>query len=503
MKLIEVLDHIDAVSYEIPEQLREFGVKNLCHNSRLADNGSLFVCKKGAVADGHAYAASAYNKGARCFIAERELDIPKDAAVIIVQDANIELCKLAIEFYNRPAERLKIIGVTGTKGKTTVALSIYSVLSSAGYNVGYVGTNGAYYGGKIHETANTTPDCLELQRIFYEMLLCGVTTVVIEVSSQALWQNRIYGLKFNTCIFTNLYEDHIGGVEHPDIEHYKSCKRRLFTDYGAENVIVNADSSEWRYMVEGAECVNLIRTSSSGNKDCDLYATDKIKMMNGMLPGISFVLNSEKSTFTGSHDVFIPIPGEYSIENSLLCIAACLKLGLDLSDIVAHLSKATISGRFEPVLLESRPNSLFVIDYAHNGASLSAVLKTMREYCYGRIICLFGSVGGRTFGRRAELAQAAKALADIIIVTSDNPGDEDPQHIVDDIGKYLVGCDQEVFLIPDRQEAIHKAYELASDGDFVLLAGKGHEQYQLVGKEKIAFSEKEILLELDKMKSLT
>ena len=500
MKLIDVLNYIDSISYKIPQSMECFDVLNLCHNSRLADDTSLFVCKKGAVVDGHAYAGHAYKNGTRCFIAEKELDLPDDAAVILVADANCELCKLAIAFYDRPADRLKIIGVTGTKGKTTVALSIYSVLTSSGINAGYIGTNGAYYGGEIHETANTTPDCLELQRIFSEMLDCGVTTAIIEVSSQALWQNRIYGIKFDTCIFTNLYEDHIGGVEHPDMDHYRSCKRRLFTEYSVKSIIVNADSPEWEYMVDGADPSSIIKTSALGSPDCDFYATDKLKLMSGMRPGVSFVLHSSHNI---ANDAFIPIPGEYSIENALLCIATCQKLGMDIEEIIDYLSKASIEGRFETILLESRPNSLFVIDYAHNGASLRAVLGSMREYDPKRIICVFGSVGGRTFGRRAELASVAKEMADIIIVTSDNPGEEDPRHVVEDIGSHLTDCNKEVFLVVDRKEAIEKAYELSRDGDFVLLAGKGHETYQLIGKEKTPFSERSVLFEIDKLESFT
>ena len=492
MKLSEALQYIKIVNAHIPPSMSEYEFAAICHNSRLACEGSLFICKKGAVSDGHAYAGDAYDRGVRCFIAERELDLPQDAAVIIVNDANTEMCKLAVEFYGHPAEKLRIVGITGTKGKTTVALSIYSILTSSGVHAGYIGTNGAYYGGKVFETANTTPDCLELQRIFREMLISGVSTVIIEVSSQALWQSRIYGIRFESCIFTNLYEDHIGGHEHPDMDHYRACKKSLFTDYGAESIIVNADSPDWKYMTEGVTCPYIIKTSSEGKIDCDFYATDKIRLMNRMLPGVSFELN-------GTHDVFIPIPGEYSIENGLLCIAACVHLGLELEDVIRYLSRVSISGRFEALRLRSRPDSLFVIDYAHNGASLKAVLRSMREYSPRRIICVFGSVGERTYGRRAELAHAAKEGADVIIVTSDNPGNEDPWHVVEDIASYLDGCKREVYLIPDRKEALKKAYDIAQKGDFVLLAGKGHENYQLIGNQKVAFSEKEILFEFDRI----
>lgn len=500
MKIKEILKILNYKSYKIPENMRETRIISLCHNSRHADPFCLFFCRKGAVVDGHIYAKNAYTNGARFFVAERELDLPNDAAVIIVEDATDELRKLSIIFYGNPSQKLRIIGITGTKGKTTVALSIYNILRAGGISAGYIGTNGLYYNDYIFETTNTTPDCLDLQKSFREMVNNGVTTVVLEISSQALWQQRTYGLEFDTCVFTNLYEDHIGGYEHPTMEHYKSCKKMLFTDYKTDCIILNSDSPDADYMIDGAQCSNVITTSACGNNNCDFYADKVMKFMRGMLPGVSFELNSKSGE--NSNDVFIPIPGHYSVENGLLCIAACLRYGLKLDFIIEQMASLCIKGRFEPVLLETRPKSLFVIDYAHNGASLSAVLNALREYEPNRIICLFGSVGGRTFGRRAELANAAKAGADVIIVTSDNPDCEEPVDVVEDIGRYLKDAKVPVYLIADRKEAIEKAYKLSQDGDFILLAGKGHEAYQLIGGERVPFSERKILMRADSLSRL-
>lgn len=493
MKLSELLKNINYFALSLPEGFGDTDISELCHDSRQAGDGQAFFCKRGAVFDGHKYAISAYDKGARIFVVEYLLDLPTDAVQITVENADVELRHLASLFYGEPSEKLNIVGFTGTKGKTTCALSVYGILRENGFCAGYIGTNGIYYCDREIETVNTTPDCVSLQRTLRDMLQAGVTHVCVEISSQALWQERAYGIKFHTCVFTNLYEDHIGGNEHPDIEHYRACKRRLFTDYAVENIIVNADSPDYEYMIASSACKNILLCSARGNEKADIYAKDSIKFMSGMRPGVSFELYGD----FGKNDAFVPIPGLYSVENALLCIGVCFKLGLDVDRIIKSLSRLSVSGRFETVELKKRSNSLFVIDYAHNGASLSAVLDALREYEPKRIICLFGSVGGRTFTRRKDLATVADEKADVIIITTDNPDFEDPEHVVKDIFGYISNSDKQIYLIPDRKEAVEKAYEIAEDGDFVLFAGKGHEKYQLISGERVPFSEREILLNKD------
>lgn len=500
MKINDILNNIDVTSSHIPNETRKRVILSLCHDSRRATPTCAFFCKKGALSDGHEYAFHAYANGARIFIAERSLNIPDDAAVIITKSATDALNKLSVIFYGNPAKELKIVGITGTKGKTTVAISAYKIALSNGISAGYIGTNGIYYNGKQFETANTTPDVLELQKALREMKNDGVSTVMLEVSSQALWQNRIYGLEFESCVFTNLYRDHIGKFEHPDIEHYVSSKKKLFTDYPAKNIIASADSPYFEKMVEGIPCKNIITTSALGNENCTLIASDSIKIKNGIIPGISFNLCSSNKNILkpGKHlDVFMSVPGLYSVENGLLTIAICLTLGIKLESIIKCLSTLCVPGRFETVRLNSKPNSLFIIDYAHNGASLEAVISSLREYDPKRIICLFGSVGGRTFERRAELGRVAERCADVLIITSDNPNNEDPSSIITDIRNAVGETDKPVYTIQDRKEAIEKAYEIADDGDYVLLTGKGHETYQLIMGKRMPFSEKMILQHLD------
>lgn len=499
MTIGDLMCHIDVTSAYIPDPLKKRKILSLCHNSRHASPTSLFFCKSGALTDGHLYAPHAYKNGARLFVAERPLDLPRDAAVIITPNTNKALCELSVIFYGDPSKSLRMIGITGTKGKTTIALSVYNIAQSAGLKIGYIGTNGIYYNGKRYETVNTTPDVLELQGALRRMVDDGIKAVVLEVSSQALKQDRVYGIEFDICAFTNLYEDHIGGVEHPTFEDYRDCKKRLLTDYGAKNIVINADFEYCKYMLDGVTCDNIITTSAKGNKKASLFALSAVKTRNKILPGVSFKCNMR----TDMLDIFMPIPGLHSVENGLITIAICDLLGISPCVIEEKMPQLSIPGRFETVALSSRPKSLFIIDYAHNGASLSAVLSSLHEYEPKRIICLFGSVGGRTFGRRSELGIAARDGADVIIVTSDNPDNEDPYDIIDDINKELINTDKPVYLIPDRKDAIEKAVEIAEEGDYILLAGKGHETYQLIHGERILFSEREILINADKLNMLT
>ena len=494
MKITDIIKELEVLSAYIPAPMRRRTVLTLCHNSKYATPTCAFFCKTGAIADGHAYAYSAYLNGARIFIAEKALQLPDDAAVIITTNSTEALNKLAVKFYGDPSKELKIIGITGTKGKTTVAISAYKVALACKISAGYIGTNGVYYNGKSFETANTTPDALELQKTLREMRNDGVTTVFLEVSSQALWQDRIHGLEFDSCVFTNLYRDHIGGHEHPDIEHYKNSKKKLFTDYKTKCIIVNSDADSSEYMTDGTTCQKIITTSAQGNESCDLYAKNARKTKNGIIPGVSFKLHCGKKN---PFDVFIPTPGLYSVENALLILAICSRLGITPLMATKQLAALTVPGRFEIVMLETKPNSLFIIDYAHNGASLKAVINALREYEPKRIICLFGSVGGRTVERRAELGEVARDNADVLIITSDNPNNEDPMHVISDIRHAVGNTEKQVYCISDRADAVKKAYEIAKEGDYVLLAGKGHETYQLVLGKRIPFSEKEILIHED------
>lgn len=498
MKLDILIKSLNRISLYIPEKFKNKSISSICHDSRRATPACIFVCRRGAAFDGHDFALGAYSNGARVFVVERDIDVPDDSVIVKVESCEDALFRLSKKLFGAPEEKMRLIGITGTKGKTTLALSLYSLLNGYGQKCGYIGTNGILFDGEEYQTQNTTPDTYELHKYLRKMLDAGVDTCVIEVSSQALWQNRVRGLKFYSCIFTNLYPDHIGGCEHPDMDHYKACKRALFVNHGADSIITNIDSPESEYMLSGASTTNIISTSASGNERADIYAKNPRKDKKGVIPGVRFDLyfNRDKLDFEDKQSVFIPSPGLFSIENTLEIIAAALSLGLPEKYILKSISTLQVAGRFEFVILPTKPGVLFCIDYAHNGTSLKKVLSSLREYTSGKIICVFGSVGGRTVMRRAELGDVARDFADISIITSDNPNFEDPMNVIEDIAKSFDKTNKEIHKIPDREEAIKLAYGIAKRGDTVLLAGKGHESYQLIRGERIPFCEKDILLDI-------
>ena len=463
-------------------------VKALCSYSMDAQDGSIFMCIVGATADGHNYARNAYDVGCRIFVAERAISVGDDAFVIIVKNSRIARAQLSAVFFDYPADKMTLIGITGTKGKTTSSLLIYNILKSNGIAAGYIGSNGIAYNDVEEETVNTTPESYELQMYLKTMYDAGVRTVVMEVSSQALKMARVYGLKFKTAVFTNLSPDHIGEFEHPDFNDYKSCKHTLFTDYGAEYIVYNADDEYSSEMISGnrAEKVGI---SGKGDKNA-AYRADGIYYYR---TASKIAVNFRCSEANESYEVDLSFPGDFSVYNALTAIAVCKRLGLNTEQITNAMRNVRIEGRFETYAL---PNgATVVIDYAHNGVSLKAALSALRAYSPSRLICLFGSVGGRTKMRRAELGLVASRDADFCILTSDNPDGESPAAIIAEIASYFTTGSCPYVAIIDRKEAIEHALSMSEHGDIILLAGKGHENYQLICGKREKFSESEIIAE--------
>ena len=477
-----------ACSYDA--HMADAEVCSLTSDSRKAREGALFVCVGGMTVDGHDYAPEAYRRGCRLFVAERPLDLPNDAMQCQVENSRSALADLARAFYGDPDRELLLIGVTGTKGKTTVSSMTAQLLCSVGIKTGYIGSNGIIYGEHCEESANTTPESIELYRHFRNMADDGVRAVVMEVSSQALYLGRVRGMTFPITLFTNLAVDHIGGNEHPTFEHYRQCKQTLFSDYGCECMIVNADDEAAPLMRENASASRVL-TYSLADSHADLYAEDICRGSSVSQMGSLFSLVYEGKRFDSC---VLGMPGEFNVSNALAAIAltkeALSRLSCERTteQILAHLGTLCVSGRFETVPLFS--DRAFIIDYAHNGYSLEALLKTLRTYAPKRLICIVGSVGGRTYGRRREIAHALR-LCDHAIITSDNPDREDPMQIIRDIAS---SCECACTMIADRAEAIDYAVENSREGDIVLLAGKGHERYQLIEGIRVPFCERELLL---------
>lgn len=463
----------------------EISVNHITCSSFEARAGSIFVCVKGFRSDGHIFAPKAYDNGCRVFITERDIELPPDAVNIKVDNSRRAMALLSCELYSHPSRSLFTIGITGTKGKTTTALMIKQLLDVSGYKTGYIGSNGVLFGDCKLETANTTPDSCKLQEYMKNMLSAGVRAVVMEVSSQALSQGRVLGTDFDITMFSNLSPDHIGPGEHDSFEDYFSAKKKLFDEFGSKTVIANADDAFTEKILADYKGKKIYYST---NAPSDFRAHSCMLKRDGDSLGTSFIVEHGSASVPCS----LSIPGQFNIHNALACFALGSEMGLGADFIADTLSKMKIDGRFDTL---TAPNgACFVIDYAHNGLSLSSVLKALRAYGPSRLICLFGSVGNRTQVRRVQLGKVASLYADFSILTSDNPDTEQPQKIIDDIATQFESEDKYIS-IPDRAEAIRYAFRIAEAGDIVLLAGKGHERYQLINGKNEYFCEKEILLD--------
>lgn len=463
------------------ENIESISISDIAYNSANAGRGVLFVCIKGSVSDGHDFASAAYAAGSRAFICERTLDLPPDAVQIEVSDTRAALAVISSEFFSHPEKKLTLIGVTGTKGKSTVCEMIRHILCCSGKKAASIGTVGIRIGEKMESTQNSTPESYILYRSLSQMVESDVEYAVIEISSQAIMQKRVCGMQFDAAVYTNLSRDHIGGFEHPDFEHYKECKKELFKNCKAAFINVN-DS----FGIEFAKA-SLCPVYTYGDFAKTTAQGIRYTKVGGKF-GTEFVCicGEEKQR------VYIPMPGKFSCENALAAISVCAYFGIPLSISAEALKSFHIKGRFETVEIPRRDISC-VIDYAHNERSMEYALSSLSEYPHNRIICVFGSVGDRTRERRRGMAILASRFSDLCIITSDNPGGEDPNYIIEEISGYIPS-DKRV-CISDRKKAIEYALDIAESGDILLFAGKGHEEYQLIKGKKLPFSEEAIIKE--------
>lgn len=461
-------------------------IKGITSDSRKVEEGYLFIAISGFEMDGHKFIDSAIEKGAKAIlINEDRFDEFKDRNVVILTSANtrFEMGNIACNFYNNPSKEFKLIGITGTKGKTTTSFMVKKILEEAGHKVGLVGTVATYIGKtKLYDAERTTPEALELQSLFRKMADEECEYVVMEVSSQSLKLGRVDGCNFYLGAFTNLSEDHISKNEHPDMEDYFSCKCKLFDM--TKTGIVNIDD------VKGLELIkrkpNVDYTTYSINSDSDKKAYN-ISITN-LLTTFNVKINNAEEL------VKISIPGNFTVYNALCAISISEKLGIETKYILSGLKKVRVPGRSE--LVDNKLNIPIMIDYAHSPESLKNILLAVKSYTKGRVISLFGCGGDRDTNKRPIMARISGEIADYTIITSDNPRTEDPEAIVKDVEKGIIGVTSNYEVIVDRKEAIKRAIEIATPDDIVVLAGKGHENYQVIGHEKIHFDEKEIIDEI-------
>ncbi len=458
-------------------------ITDIVYDSRKAKPSTLFVCLSGAVTDGHKYAESAYQNGCRAFLAQNELALPRDATVIYTDNTRRALALVSAEFFSHPERRLKLIGITGTKGKTTVTKLCADILNAADINTATIGTNGIYINGEHSPTLNTTPESYELFKAFDKMISSGVDACVIEVSSQAYLTHRVEGIVFDVGVFTNLAPDHIGDGEHPTFENYMECKAQLFKNCRVG--IFNADDPHFTDMRRDATCLSQTYALNT-HADFKAELIRQYKTDNSL--GISF----ECVSATGTTQVSLKMPGVFNVYNALAAIAATKRFGVEEKVISSALKTSTVDGRFE--IVDAIDSCTVIIDYAHNGFSMQNLVDTVSAYSPKRLVIVFGSVGSRTELRRKELGDICAKHADFCILTNDNPDFEDPMKILSDIEESFKGTSTPYVIIPDREEAIKYAIRNACVGDVIVFAGKGHEKYQLVEGKRVPFCERDIIL---------
>ncbi len=387
-------------------------------------------------------------------------------------------------WFGHPAEKLKVIGITGTKGKTTTTYLVKSILENAGHKVGLIGTIEAIIGDKVIPAANTTPESYVVQQYFAEMVEAGCDSVVMEVSSQGLMLHRTAGFLFDLGIFTNIEPDHIGPNEHKDFEDYMHCKGMLFKQCRVG--IVNADDEHLEKVLEGHTCS--LETFGFSEK-ADLRAKDLHLVTGKGTLGIAY-----QAEGLMNFPVEIDLPGKFSVYNSLTAIAICRHFGVSVENIQKALKAAKVKGRIEMVKVSD--DFTLMIDYAHNAMSLESLLTTLREYEPARLVCLFGCGGNRSKLRRYEMGEVSGRLADLTIITSDNPRDEEPQAIIDDIKIGISKTAGHYVEIADRKEAIAYAIRHGQPGDIIVLAGKGHEDYQEIKGKKYPMDERDLIRDI-------
>lgn len=474
----------ERMEYQLLAGSTQKEVSALVYDSRKIVPGCIFVCIKGAAFDGHTFVGEAAVKQAAAVVVAQDIEIPSGLTVLKVSDTRLALAMLSAAWFGYPAEQLKTIGITGTKGKTTTTYMIKSILESTGRKVGLIGTIEAIIGQERIPAANTTPESYLVQQYFRRMVDAGCDTCVMEVSSQGLMMHRVGGFLFDIGIFTNIEPDHIGPNEHASFEEYLACKGMLFCQ--CRTGIINIDDAHAGDVISGHTCS--IETFGF-SKQADLRAQDVRLIHKPGYLGVAY-----HASGLCEFDVEIDVPGKFSVYNSLTAIAVCRHFDVPVENMKQALKEAKVKGRIEMVRVSD--DFTLMIDYAHNAMSLESLLATLREYEPGRLVCLFGCGGNRSRIRRYEMGEVSGRLADLTIITSDNPRDEEPQAIIDDIKQGIAKTDGEYIEIIDRKEAIRYAIRHGRPGDVIVLAGKGHEDYQEIKGKKYPMDERDLIADI-------
>ena len=491
MELKKILQGLEGIKAKGELDLEIKGIED---NSRKVKEGYLFIAIKGFAVDGHKYINNAIENGAKAIMIEEGCDtklfkIPEGITIIMVNNTRKALAICSSNFYKKPTSKLKLIGVTGTKGKTTTTFMIKEILEKAGKKVGLIGTIATYINGeKIKDSDRTTPESLELQRTFDKMVKEKVEVAIMEVSSQSLKLHRVDGCEFDMVIFTNFSEDHISPNEHPDMQDYFNSKLKLFEM--CKTGIVNTDD------LHGAKIPKLFKESDITTYGIDNYANllaKDITITNSYVDFRVKLSDRNERVKTG-------IPGRFSVYNSLAAIVVAKKFGIAPETIKQALEEVRVPGRSE--LVDNKRELPIMIDYAHSPESLQNILQASKSYTRGKVISVFGCGGDRDKGKRPMMGEISGKIADYTIITSDNPRTENPEEIIAQIEEGIKKTKGKYQVIVDRTKAIEKAIKMATKKDLIVLAGKGHEPYQEINGVKYPFDERiivnEIIEKLDK-----
>lgn len=476
MKLCELLKKIEVIETTADPNIE---IGDISYDSRATKKGDLFVAIRGFESDGHRYIANAVNSGAVVVLCEEKPQ--EDIPFVLVENSRRALSIAAINYFGNPAAQMTLVGVTGTNGKTTTTMLLKHVVESVtGKKAGLIGTNQNMIGEAVLPTERTTPESYELQKIFREMADAGCEYVIMEVSSHALALDRVAGLQFKVAVFTNLTQDHLDF--HKTMEEYAAAKAILFEH--CDRAAVNLDDDWGGYMTERAKCP--VFTYSETKLEADLVAKD-IRLSPSNVKFCALAGG-------GLERVQLGIPGRFSVYNAMSVISAALLLELPLAEVCASLQSAHgVKGRVEVV--PTPQDYTILIDYAHTPDALENVLKSMREVTQGRVVVLFGCGGDRDKLKRPIMGEIGTANSDFAIITSDNPRTEEPSEIIGEIVAGVKVQKSRYTVIEDRRSAIAYAIDKHREGDVIILAGKGHETYQIIGKTKHHMDEREIVAE--------
>lgn len=490
---MKLSDLLQGFNYNILQGDSDPQISSLVYDSRKASKGDVFICIKGAVVDGHEFIAEVAQKGVSTIVVQngqkedymKNSGINRDITVVETEDTRQALACMSAAYFGYPAKRLKTIGITGTKGKTTTTYMVKSILENAGIKTGLIGTIETSYGDVNIPADNTTPESYVVQETFKKMADAGMECVVMEVSSQGLMLSRVGGFTFDYGIFTNLEPDHIGPNEHKDFEEYTMCKAKLFKQ--CRIGIINSDDPHSEDILKGHTC----QVETYGMKEgAGLLAKNARLVQGAGFLGVAYECCYDDKSLK----VEIDFPGKFSIYNSLTAISICRHFNVSEDNIKGALRNVKVKGRVELIPVSDRYTMM--IDYAHNAMSLESLLTTLKEYNPKRLVCLFGCGGNRSKLRRYEMGEVSSRLSDLTVITSDNPRDEDPMAIIEDIITGVKKADGKYVTIPDRKEAVRYCMENAQDGDVVVLAGKGHEDYQEIKGKKYPMDERVIVKEI-------